>query len=62
MKLKDKISYIMNNQNNFLKERAPKTIVVGVQELQDGVVTVKVDGHPENQIVKMSDLNTIFDL
>ena len=62
LKLKDKISYIMNNQNTFLKERSNKTIVVGVQELQEGFVTVKIDGQPENQIVKMCDLNTIFDL
>lgn len=33
LKLKDKLSFVMNNQNTFLKERATKTIVVGVNEL-----------------------------
>lgn len=57
LKLKDKLSYVMNNQNTFLKERASKTIVVGVDEIQQGYVTVKVDGATENYKVSMSELD-----
>jgi histidyl-tRNA synthetase len=62
LKLKDKLSFIMNNQNTFLKENAHKTIVIGVKELQENFVTVKVDGGTENLTISMNELHKIFEL
>ena len=44
LKLKDKISYLMNIQNEFLKERSHKVIVIGAKEIEDGTITLKIDG------------------
>lgn len=44
LKLKDKISYLMNNQNETLKQRAQKIIIIGAKEIDENIMTIKIDG------------------
>ena len=44
LKLKDKISYLMNNQNETLKQRDQKIIIIGAKEIDENIMTIKIDG------------------
>ena len=48
---------MMNNQNSFLKHRAQTVVVIGVKELLENTISVKVDGEEGTKTIDMGELH-----
>ena len=55
-KLKDKVTFLLNNKNQHLKKQADKIIIIGPEELQSGTFKVKNSGQPDMQEISRYDL------
>jgi hypothetical protein len=50
----------MNNQNTFLKHRAQTVIVVGVKELLENNLSIKIDGGEGTESIDMGELHKLI--
>jgi hypothetical protein len=61
VKFQDKLTFMMNNQNTFLKHRSQTVIVIGVKELLENTLSIKKDGEEGTESIGMGELYQLID-